>query len=967
MNAQVVEVYNDPLIGGTHSFTFVPTQSGLYKFSVYGTNSEGDGPAASQIVWIGHDVPAAPQNVTLTAIEDGGLIQWEAPVTGLHNGYIDASQTTYTVIRFPNTVVAEGIVETQVTDLFNPNIGEYQYNVIASNTIGEGGSASSNYAVLGGEGVLLYETFKSVAIGDLPMGWIIEEEQGGWAVQKTKFAGGESPELQLFWEPPFIGKTRLTTHSVDVEGHDGLRWNFLHRFDLFAMVGSCDLAAQVSFDGGAWQNVWSKTTTSSITSEVLKLVIEVPETATQMRLGWEFDGNVFDIDAWYIDNVIVEPIMENDLRALSISGDQTPEVGQTGYYSVTIENIGSLSQTSYTVKLMKEGGIELDSAPGIAIDPNETTTFDFTWTPEAADEGKNSLYGEVVLEGDENIRNNKTTNFNVVVQPVGVAIITIGTGNINPEYIRVPFDFYWMNSLSQTIYYAEEIGLGSGVLTSIAYTNSFTSNLLDKSIRIWVGETTDDDLSEGWVPLSDLTLVFDGTVDFPSGKNSIIIPLDNPYIYGGGNLVVYANSVWEENYGLMVDNFMCSEDFDSQRMLFQFADGATPMDPANPGEFYMTDYFPNAKLFFNTDGFGTLSGIVSNATEPIKGAEVKILGTTLKTTTNANGEYLFPYVMPGNWDISYEAFGYHPTLENVVIEPDETTVQNIQLNPISQYTVKGSVKGNDNVMLLGATVQLQGYDNYTVSTNSNGEFTVAGVYEGVYVMTISADGYSSKTQEGIEVNDTQVEEGLINLGEYTLNELIVAPHGLSVFLNPDNVSDVLFSWQHNINGAGSKTFNGFNVYLNDVLVTENPIMAMEYNFQGLDLNVQYKASVQSIYNTASSEKVHLTFTTLKPSTVSGTVKNLLGVLPGAKVTLGDRETTTDGNGKFEFTQVFVNQYTLTISSQGYETHSQPVNVVGNDMDLGEIVLSEIIVNPYGLLIEMQQDASKVKFSWNNVF
>lgn len=72
VNGLVEEVYNNPLIGGTLSYTFVPGESGLYKFSVYGTNSEGDGPAVSQIVWIGHDVPGAPQNVTLTAIADGG-------------------------------------------------------------------------------------------------------------------------------------------------------------------------------------------------------------------------------------------------------------------------------------------------------------------------------------------------------------------------------------------------------------------------------------------------------------------------------------------------------------------------------------------------------------------------------------------------------------------------------------------------------------------------------------------------------------------------------------------------------------------------------------------------------------------------------------------------------------------------------------------------------------------------------
>ncbi len=638
---------NNPTIGGAETYAFTATEAGMYKFLVYGTNSVGDGPEATKTIWIGEDVPGAPTNVVLTATSNGGHISWDAPTTGLHEGYINPANVTYTLVRLPNTVVADELTSTEYSDDFNPSIGNYQYKVVASNSIGEGGSANSNVALLGAEGILLYETFSDVAVGQIPAGWSIEGiTNAAWTVQNSASAGGTTPEMRLYWSPQFTGTTRLVTHAFSPDGRENLRLRYMHMLSNYTVVNNT-IATQVSFDGGAWQNLSETLLTGSITSEEKELYIDIPSGTTQIRIGWEFDGDVYQINGWYIDNVIVEPVVDKDLAAISIKGNPTPSANAATTYTVTIINAGTETQSNFTVKLMKEGGIELDSQVGTAIDFAETQNYQLIWTPTESDIGETYIYGEVVLAGDEIAGNNKTNNLTVAVQPAGINAITIGTGTVLPS-IRIPFDFYWKNSFSQTIYYANEIGIGGGALTTIAYTNHFQSNLTDKQIKVWIGETDADNLNGGWHPLSNLTLVYEGTMNFPSGENTIVIPLDDPYIYNGGNLVIYTNRVWEDSYANSNDKFFGSEDKDSKRTRYIYADGTGPLNPENPGTGTVSDWYPNTTLFFSTEGLGSLEGTVINSQTslPVEGVQVYTGAGKAKATTDVDGKYIFEYLIP---------------------------------------------------------------------------------------------------------------------------------------------------------------------------------------------------------------------------------------------------------------------------------------------------------------------------------
>ncbi|HNS30255.1 MAG TPA: carboxypeptidase regulatory-like domain-containing protein [Tenuifilaceae bacterium] len=776
-----IYVNDSPVIGGEDTFAFTGTDEGMYTFITFGTNSAGDGLAAALSVWLGHDAPGAPTNVLLTGVANGGQITWTAPNKGVHGGYIDPAETRYKLVRMPgDVVVAEDLEVTEYTDIFNPGMGNYHYTVTASNEIGEGGTGTSNVALLGAEGILLYEPFTGISTGQLPAGWTVDGlGTTNWSVQNTNLAGGAAPELRLNWSPSFNGVSRLVTHTFGTDGREGLRLKFRNYLSNYSVTGQT-LAVQASFDNGDWVDVWTHTVAGSLPAQLVEVYFDVPAGASTMKICFKYEGDVYQINNWNIDDVIIEPVVDNDLVAVSLAGSAAPTVGMEFIYTITVQNAETATQSDYSVKLMKEGGVELASVAGEAIEFAETQQYQLAWIPAEEDEGPMSIYGFVDFEDDEIQGNNQTALKSIVVQSVEeeLVVATIGTGTAT-QYL--PYNFYWNYSLSQTIYLAEEIGVGGGIITGIQYTNSFSQDLNNKSVQIWMGETELTDLSGGWVDPSTLQLVFDGTVDFPAGTNDIFIPLDGIYIYGGGNLVIYSYKL-DDSY-VSEQYFLCTDAAGRSRSA---ANDSSPYNPQQPPAGSVLNYYPNIGISFIMTGFGALEGTVTDGTDPLEGVLVRILGTYSKTHTAADGTYSFPNLFAGTYDVEFSLLGYYTHVEeDVVIEADETTLLDVELDAIPQYTVSGTVMGNDDLPIGGATVNMVGYDNYSAVTNDNGEFTIANVYPGTYTVSVSVIGYDPYEEEEEINDDTTLEIVLI--------ETLIAPSKLAIEVN-DAAGTALFTW-----------------------------------------------------------------------------------------------------------------------------------------------------------------------------
>lgn len=119
-------------------------QTGDHLFAVIFANAAGTGNAAYKRAWIGFDKPEAPANVKLTSAQGKITLSWTAPAKGLNEGWFDAQNIKYDVVRYPDGVkVADKISETTFAEtLQDVTIANYYYGITAFN-----GSEASDEAM----------------------------------------------------------------------------------------------------------------------------------------------------------------------------------------------------------------------------------------------------------------------------------------------------------------------------------------------------------------------------------------------------------------------------------------------------------------------------------------------------------------------------------------------------------------------------------------------------------------------------------------------------------------------------------------------------------------------------------------------------------------------------------------------------------------------------------------------------
>jgi hypothetical protein len=434
----------------------------------------------------------------------------------------------------------------------------------------------------------------------------------------------------------------------------------------------------------------------------------------------------------YLDDISFEQIVPNDLAAILLTGNVIPSVGDATNFTIDIKNWGTATQGDYTVKLMS-GDTELASVPGPTIVAGATASAVLTWTPTT--EGSMNLYGKVVLNSDSNPINDISPELNIYVMPAGASIVTIGEGNSSDG---IPWEFYYKNSLYQTLYYEDEIGM-MGNITAITFYYNFISNITNTPVKLWLGTTDLENLSTGWI-LDNLTLVYDGTLNFPSGENAIIVPLQTPYTYTGGNLVLYANRPIDTAY------YTSSDDFKTQtvgnnraRKLTSDSVVYDPMNPSATGS--LSGQFPKTSFAFLLSGMGSLSGTVTSNGSPVADAQIEVSNAdhSYTQTTSLTGEYSFPYLPIGEYTATASKLGYESQTTNVTITGNQNTVQNFNLSASSSVSVSGHIVGSDqpSVGIANAHIILEGVLTYEGTSDANGDFTITGVlFDNTYHYTV---------------------------------------------------------------------------------------------------------------------------------------------------------------------------------------------------------------------------------------
>lgn len=123
---------------------------GFNTIRVIASNEAGESNAAVLSRYAGYDTPTTPANVNLSLTDNNVTLTWDAPKTGVHDGYID--DLTYTITRMPDNVV---VSHNQTATTFSETLPEsqtmksYYYTVTATSHGNTSAAASSASATVG--------------------------------------------------------------------------------------------------------------------------------------------------------------------------------------------------------------------------------------------------------------------------------------------------------------------------------------------------------------------------------------------------------------------------------------------------------------------------------------------------------------------------------------------------------------------------------------------------------------------------------------------------------------------------------------------------------------------------------------------------------------------------------------------------------------------------------------------------
>lgn len=209
-----------------------------------------------------------------------------------------------------------------------------------------------------------------------PTGWSIINQSSNWARSQSNNAGGTAPEARMSWSPQFNGVTRLVSPELNLVGKTQVIVKFRHNVDHYSANFQIGLATRSGGALGIWNNIWTQTVNTSVMAEQKIFVVENSDVNTSdFQICLFFNGNSYNINYWYIDNVEINLVNELDAAMGSIS---VPEVF-AGVQTVSgkVNNLGSASITSMNINWQINGGT-INSTAFAGLNLPTAGSFNFT-------------------------------------------------------------------------------------------------------------------------------------------------------------------------------------------------------------------------------------------------------------------------------------------------------------------------------------------------------------------------------------------------------------------------------------------------------------------------------------------------------------------------------------------------------------------------------------------------------------
>lgn len=772
-----IKKFENPILGSSLFFTDNVDKGGLYKYKFIAHNESGAGEPLISEVFVGEDVPASPTNVILIRNNNSGVITWTAPTTGTNNGWINNSALRYTITRLPdNVVVAENITANTYTDNSIQKYDIYRYKIQSITDAGNGGSETSNKFAIGQGHQPTYNCpFTSqqmfdewTAFGKDNIEWrYYDDEYNKGKVALLYPHDNKQADAWLISPPMSVEAGKTYRLKFDVKNF----YQEISYFDKMKVFYGNDptIESQTTLLAD-YQNI----NYGNYITKTIYITSQVTDIQFFSFYAYSLPGKA----GLWLTNVVFEEVLDNEITVMSITGTTLPIVNNEYKYYVNIKNDGIATQTNYTVQLLDENNNILSSVINPSIAFKEAKSIPLTFTPTASGEFK--LKGRVIFQGTQidtdilklNVQAEGNNNWTTIEQ---------GTIKTN----ELPICFFYNSYYSQSVYLKNEIGFDGGYINKLVYKYEY-NGLANESIaiKIYMANTNQTELTNGWVPSEYFSLVYDGNISYSTiNDGEFTINLETPFVYTGTNLCI---AFEKPNSDAANTVSFYSKYYDANRSR-RTGEGYL-LNPSEPGEFDFTqvgtvfNYVPNVRFQIDTNITGKIAGSIKSSGEGVEDVNVKLNPINTVVNTDVNGSYEFNYVPEGIYSMVASKYGYETVeVKNVESINLQTTIVDFDMPILPSFRVEGTVKDNIGNLISNATITINGYDNYSIKSDVNGKFAIDNVYKSTYSIVVKKDGFVHYNGS-FNVVDANVTLS-ITLPEY----LIPAANAVATY-NDDNVN-----------------------------------------------------------------------------------------------------------------------------------------------------------------------------------
>lgn len=551
-------------------------------------------------------------------------------------------------------------------------------------------------------------------------------------------------------------------------------------------TGEVNFIADIANSQGL--NTWEQRDID-ISSAVGINYIGVVSTSSSNGLS-KFDLFTSDADLYQFDNDL--KIVNGDMNFLALQNANES-------FPCRIKNLGvnNIAGTDYTIKLMEAPNTELASVNGVNINSLEEVILNVNHSFSTIENSKR-LYFKIEYANDDNLSNNTFREADVSVVPNTIEINTIGELE---QYLFTPFspggntNTLGEDDLVESMYYDDEFS-SSGYAYGVAYKYDNilpADDVKEYPLKVWITQTSEENLEGGWTDNEDLVLVFDGIVEILPGFNrDLYIPFNQPVLLNGTENVVIRSYQYDPEWPPSVLRFIGDLETSGEVRTIGTLD-VFNLDADNPPDgFFEEQNFSQVRFVIdpvtsNATVSGTVYDLVTN--NPISGATISLEASSITAVTDTNGTYTLPALPYGSYNITTSADGYlddNSTIDfNTAIQ-----TQDFFLSQLPEVEVFGFVFGDNApstpLESVGIVLTSNGEVIETISTNNAGNFTFPVVYGGSdYEVTLFLYGY-----EEMVINISPFDTD-IDLGDVILTEEFISPFDVQV----DDSDGSTVSWK----------------------------------------------------------------------------------------------------------------------------------------------------------------------------